>query len=110
MRVENRSSDSRALRELANSPQAQDEAREQALAIRRDARRFAPKRTGRLSRNIVIEEITNLKTGVEGYAVGWNDKAFYGWMVEAGTEHSKPQPHLVPAAIKNGARGFGDEV
>jgi HK97 gp10 family phage protein len=106
--VENRRSDPRALRELANSPQAQEEARKQAIDIRNDARRLAPKRTGRLRRGIVIEEVTDLKTGVEGYVIGWNDKAFYGWMVEAGTEHSKPQPHLVPAALKNGARGFGD--
>jgi HK97 gp10 family phage protein len=103
VRLDNRPSDPRALRELANSEQAQSAARQQALDIRNDARRLAPHRTGNLRRHIVIEEITDLATGIEGYAVGWDDKGFYGWFVESGTEHSAAQPHLVPAGIKNGA-------
>lgn len=108
MQVRDQRSDPRALRELANSPEVQQVALEQAKAIQRDARQLAPKNTGRLRRGIVIEEITDLKTGIEGYAVGWNDKAFYGMFLEFGTEHSRPQPHLTPAAIKNGATGAGD--
>jgi HK97 gp10 family phage protein len=108
MRVDNRPSDPRALRELANSPGPQEAARRLALAIQRDARRLAPRRTGNLRRNIKVEEITDLSTGVEGYAVGWTDDAFYGPFVENGGEHSRPQPHLVPAAIKHGAGRGGD--
>jgi HK97 gp10 family phage protein len=109
MRVDDRTSDPRVLRELANSAQPQDEAHEQALDIRRDARQFAPERSGNLRRHIVIEEITDLKTGIEGYAVGWDDDAFYGPFVESGDERRRPQPHLVPAAIKNGATGPGGD-
>lgn len=108
MRVDNRPSDPRALRDIANSPGPQDEARQLAGLIRRDARRLAPKLTGNLARHIVVEEITDLDTGIEGFAVGWDDKGWYGQMVEDGTEDTAPQPHLVPAAIKNGARGPGD--
>lgn len=105
MRTDNRPTNQRVLRDIANSSQVQGDARKLAKAIQRDARRMAPKKTGNLSRNIVIEEITDLDTGIEGFAVGWNDKAFYGQMVEDGTEDQPPQPHLVPAAIRNGAVG-----
>lgn len=108
MRVDNRPSDPRALRDIANSPEVQDVARRLAQDIRRDARRLAPRRTGNLARNIVVEEITDLATGIEGFVVGWNDKAFYGPFIEEGGEDAAPQPHLVPAAIKNGALGGGD--
>jgi HK97 gp10 family phage protein len=109
VKVDNRPSDPRALRDIANSPEVQDEARALAKAIQRDARRLAPKRSGTLRRNIKVEEITDLETGIEGYAVGWDDKAWYGWMVENGTEDTAAQPHLGPAAIKNGARGPGGD-
>lgn len=109
MRVDNRPSDPRALRDIANSPGPQAEARQLAKDIRRDARRLAPKRTGNLARHIEIEEITDLDTGIEGFAVGWGDKAWYGWLVEAGTEDTAPRPHLAPAAIRHGARGPGGD-
>ncbi len=107
MKLDNRPSDPQALRELANSQQAQDAAYALAKDIQRDARALAPKRTGNLSRHIEVEEYTDLKTGVEGFAVGWGDKAWYGQMVEEGTEHTTAQPHLVPAAIRNGANYTG---
>lgn len=107
MKVSPQPSDRRALDEIANSDEVQKELLKLAKDIQRDARRLAPRKTGRLRRGIVVEEITDLETGIEGYAVGWNDKAFYGQMVELGTEHSSPRPHLAPAAIKNGASGIG---
>lgn len=103
MKLDNRPTDPRALRELANSDQVQDECRKLATDIRNDARRLAPRQTGNLRRHIVIEEYTDLHSGVEGFAVGWDDKAWYGQMVEQGTERTAAQPHLVPAAIRNGA-------
>jgi HK97 gp10 family phage protein len=110
MELDKRPTDPDALRELANSQQAQDACRELATDIRDDARRLAPVRTGNLRRHIVIEEYTDLKTGVEGFAVGWDDKAFYGQMVEQGTEHTTARPHLVPSAIKHGATFTGGDV
>lgn len=109
MRVDNRPSDPRALREIANSPEVQAEARKLAKAIQRDARRLAPVNTGNLRRHIAVEEITDLDTGIEGFAVGWDDKGFYGTFIEFGTEDTAPRPHLVPAAIKNGATVRGGD-
>lgn len=108
MRSEKEPGSAKELRDIANSDEIQAELRQQAKDIQRDARRLAPKRTGRLRRGIVIEEVTDLDTGLEGYAVGWNDKAFYGMFVEMGTEDTDPRPHLVPAAIKNGAGPGGE--
>lgn len=105
MKLDRGRSDPRALREIANSDEVQHVARELARDIQKDARRLAPKESGRLRRNIKVEEITDLETGIEGFAVGWDDGGFYGWLVETGTEENPPRPHLVPAAIKNGARG-----
>lgn len=109
MRTDNRPSDPEALRDIANSEGPQAEARKLANAIQRDARRLAPKRTGTLRRNIKVEEVTDLKTGIEGYAVGWDDRGFYGWMVENGTEDTVARPHLVPAAIRNGGTVRGGD-
>lgn len=109
MKLDNKPSDPRALRDIANSPEVQSVARDLAEAIKKDARRLAPKRSGNLRRHIVVEEITDLDTGVEGFAVGWDDKGFYGWLVEVGTEDTEARPHLVPAAIKNGVTGPGGD-
>lgn len=102
MQLDKRPTDPQVLRELANSAGPQDEAYKLARDVQRDGRSLAPVRTGRLRRGIVIEEITDLDTGIEGFAVGWSDSAFYGWLVEDGTEHEIARPHLVPAAIRNG--------
>jgi len=109
MKLDNRPTDPRALRELANSEQVQKECRALAKDIQRDARSLAPKRTGNLARHIDVEPYTDLDTGFEGFAVGWEDKAFYGQMVEQGTEKTPARPHLVPAAIKNGATFRGGD-
>jgi HK97 gp10 family phage protein len=109
VKLDKRPSDPKALRDIANSPEVQAVARDLAEAVKKDARRLAPKRTGNLRRHIVVEEITDLETGVEGFAVGWDDKGWYGWLVETGTEDTAPKPHLVPAAIKNGITVRGDD-
>ena len=108
MRSEKEPGSAQELRAICNSPEVQGELEKLAKDIRKDARRLAPRRTGRLRRGIVIEEITDLSTGLEGFAVGWNDQAFYGQLVEEGTEDTPARPHLVPAAIKNGAGMGGD--
>jgi HK97 gp10 family phage protein len=103
MKMDDKPTSPEALRELANSEQVQSVCRGLAKDIQKDARRLAPRRTGNLRRGIEVEEYTNLATGYEGFAVGWGDRAWYGWLVEAGTEKKVARPHLVPAAIKNGA-------
>jgi len=110
VKVSHEPTDPRSLYEIANSDEVQRELLKLAKDIQRDARSIAPVRTGRLKRGIAIEEITDLATGIEGYAVGWSDSAFYGQLVEDGTEHDPPKPHLVPAAIKNGAVAGGDDA
>jgi HK97 gp10 family phage protein len=76
-----------------------------ATRVRDDARSLAPRRTGALRRSIKVFNYYDPVTRTVEYRVGWDRSiAFYGWMVEAGTEHSQPQPHLRPAAIKNGGR------
>jgi HK97 gp10 family phage protein len=109
VKVSHEPTDPRALHEIANSDEVQRELLELAKDIQRDARALAPKRTGNMARHIEVEEITDLDTGIEGYAVGWGDKAWYGWMVENGTEKTVARPHLAPAAIKNGATLGGGE-
>ena len=108
MRSEKVPGSAKELRDIANSDEVQGDCRTVARDIQRDAKRGAPKRTGNLARHIEVEEITDLSTGLEGFAIGWGDKAWYGQMVEDGTEHTAPRPHLVPAAIKNGAGPGGD--
>lgn len=103
MEVDRRPIRREVLAALSQLPQVARETRAVANAIRRDARRLAPKRTGTLRRNIQVERIYDRRTRRVSYAVGWGRRAFYGWMVENGTEHSRAQPHLVPAAIKHGA-------
>ncbi len=109
VKVGHEPTDPRSLLEIANADETQEECFALAKDIQRDARGLAPKQTGNLRRHIEIEEITDLDTGIEGYAVGWGDKAWYGQMVEDGTEHTDPKPHLAPAAIKNGATAGGGE-
>jgi len=108
MKVDNKPSDPQALRDIANGPGPQEQAFQLAKDIQRDARRLAPRQSGNLARHIQVEEITDLVTGIEGYAIGWDDKAFYGPFVEDGREGVTPRPHLVPAAIKHGAIDGGD--
>lgn len=105
MRLDNRPSDPRALREIVNSPEVQGEMERLAKDIRKDARRLAPRRTGNLRNHIEIERYTDTETGFEGWAVGWGDQAWYGWLVENGTEDATARPHLVPAAIRHGVVG-----
>lgn len=76
-----------------------EECRKAAEDIRDTARQLAPMRTGNLRRGIQVHKIDDAE-----YAVGWTDDAFYGRMVEFGTEDTRPKPHLVPAVTKNGGK------
>lgn len=86
---------------LSQVPEVAKQVRQVANDIRRDARRLAVRRTGILARNIQVERVYENRS--VSFVVGWGPKAWYGWLVESGTEDVPPRPHLVPAAIKNGA-------
>ncbi|MFF3867349.1 HK97-gp10 family putative phage morphogenesis protein [Micromonospora sp. NPDC001898] len=88
---------------LSQVPEVAKATRQVANAIRRDARRLARKQTGNLRKNLQVERVYDPQTRRVKFIVGWGPAAWYGWMVEAGTEDTPPAPHLVPAAIKNGA-------
>jgi HK97 gp10 family phage protein len=90
---------------VSQQAQARRQVRRLAAKVRDDARIIAPKRTGDLRRSIKVFQGRDRLTGQTEYRIGWDRNiAFYGWMVEAGTEHSQPRPHIRPAAIKNGGR------
>jgi HK97 gp10 family phage protein len=108
MKIDNRPVGRAALRELVTADQVVDQMRRTAQDIQRDARRLAPRRTGLLRRNIQIEQVFDETTQTPVFLVGWGPKAWYGRLVEFGTEHSTARPHLVPAAIKHGALPGGD--
>ena len=102
MRVREERIHRRALDELARQPDVVRTVREVANAIKKDAKRLAPRSTGTLARRGIEVERTR-----RGFLVGWNAAGWYGWLVESGTEDAGPRPHLVPAAIANGARPAG---
>lgn len=85
---------------ISQAPSVKKQVRAVAAEIRKEARRLAPKNTGNLRRNIAVENVYDPKTGMVEYHVGWNKKAWYGGLVELGTEHEPPRPHLRPAADK----------
>lgn len=103
MRVDRKPIRPQVLAALTQVPEVTKETRALANAIRRDARRLAPRRTGTLRRNISVERVYDKATRRVHFIVGWAPKGWYGWLVEAGTEDTTPRPHLVPAAIANGA-------
>lgn len=100
--------DSRPIRKevlaaLSQVPEVATQSKEVANKIRDDARALAPVRTGNLRRNIRVERVYDRQTRSVSYIVGWDPKAWYGFLVETGTENTQPKPHLIPAAIRNGA-------
>jgi HK97 gp10 family phage protein len=86
---------------LTQTPTVKRQVRAVAAAIRDDARRLAPRRTGALRRSIKVENVYDPTTGRVEYRVGWDKRiAHYGGLVELGTEDTPARPHLRPAAEK----------
>ncbi|GAB7039700.1 MULTISPECIES: HK97-gp10 family putative phage morphogenesis protein [Catenuloplanes] len=104
MRTDNKPIRPEVLAAFSQVPEVAKAVRQVANAIRRDARQLAPKDTGNLRRNIQVERVYDPEEGLVFFLVGWGGRAWYGLLVETGTENEPPRPHLVPAAIKNGAR------
>ena len=84
---------------LAQRVEVQQQCRRVAHRIRDEAERLAPRRTGRLRRSLAVESVP----GRVEYRVGWRRRvAFWGGLVERGTDDTRAQPHLVPAARRVG--------
>jgi HK97 gp10 family phage protein len=89
---------------LTQVPDVKRQVRENANAVRREARRLAPKRTGALRRSLTVENVYDPATKRVHYRVGWDRRvAFYGPIVELGTSRAAARPHLRPAAERYGA-------
>lgn len=90
---------------VSQQPKAKKQVRDLANKVRDDARRLAPKDTGALRRSIVVVNVYDPATKTVVYRVGWDKSiAFYGMLVEFGTEDTPARPHLRPAADMNGGR------
>lgn len=88
-----------AVQALTRTRDVKKQMRVVANEIRKEARRLAPKDTGILRRGMSVDNVLGDDGQVE-FRVGWSKGAFYGSLIELGTEDSRPQPHLRPAAIK----------
>lgn len=90
---------------VSQQPKAKKQLRELANAVRDEARRLAPVKTGALRRSIKVVNSYDPVTKTVTYRIGWDKKiAWYGGLVEFGTEKEKAHPHLRPAAYKYGGR------
>lgn len=84
---------------VSQAPSVKKQVRAVANEIVKEARRRAPKKTRVLARGIRTENVYDKTTGLVEYHVGWSKKtAWYGLLVELGTDDTPPQPHLRPAA------------
>lgn len=88
---------------VSQSPSVKKQGRTVANEIRKGARRRAPKDSRNLEKNIAVENVYDSATGLVEWHVGWKKAAWYGSLVELGTEDTPAQPHLRPAAdeVKN---------
>lgn len=83
------------LKALEQRVEVDRQCRHVAHRIRDEAARRAPRRTGRTARSLAVESVP----GRVEYRVGWRRNiAFWGGLVERGTDDTRAQPHLVPAA------------
>jgi HK97 gp10 family phage protein len=84
---------------VTQAPSVKKQVRAVANEVRKIARQKAPKETGALRRGIQVENSYDRQTGMVEYHVGWNRyTAWYGGLVELGSEDQPARPHLRPAA------------
>ena len=84
---------------VTQAPSVKKQVRAVAAEVRKLARQKAVKETGTMRRGIQIENVYDRETGMVEYHVGWNKyTAWYGALVELGTEDTPARPHLRPAA------------
>jgi HK97 gp10 family phage protein len=84
---------------VSQAPSVKKQVREVATEVRKIARQKAVKQTGAMAKGIQVENMYDSSTGLVEYHVGWSKKtAWYGPLVELGTEDTPARPHLRPAA------------
>lgn len=84
---------------VTQAPSVKKQVRAVAAEIRKIARQKAVKETGAMAKGIQIENVYDRETGMVEYHVGWSKRtAWYGPLVELGTEDTPARPHLRPAA------------
>lgn len=84
---------------VSQAPSVKKQVRAVAAEIRKIARQKAVKQTGVMAKGIQVENVYDSETGLVEYHVGWSKKtAWYGPLVELGTEDTPARPHLRPAA------------
>jgi HK97 gp10 family phage protein len=84
---------------ISQAPSVKKQVRAAAVEIQKEARRRAPRKTGALRRSIKVVNHYDPATKMVEYRVGWDKRiAFYGPMIEFGTEDTAATPHLRPAA------------
>jgi HK97 gp10 family phage protein len=89
---------------LTRVPEIKKQVRAVANGIRDDARAHAPRQTGALRRSIKVDNVLD-EQGRVVFRVGWDKRiAYYGPLVEAGTDDTHAEPHLGPAARRAGGR------
>jgi HK97 gp10 family phage protein len=85
------------IKALTQVPEIKRQVRVVAREVQQLAKKNAPQRTGALRRSIKVDNVFD--RGTVTHRVGWDKTiAFYGPMVELGTENASAQPHLRPAA------------
>jgi HK97 gp10 family phage protein len=91
---------------ISQAPSVKRQVRAVANEVRKIARRKAVKKTGSMAKGIQVENSYDSSTGLVEYHVGWNKRtAWYGLLVELGTEDTAAHPHLRPAADEVNNRG-----
>jgi HK97 gp10 family phage protein len=84
---------------FTQAPSVKKQVRAVANEVRKLARQKATKETGTMARGIRVENVYDPATGMVEFHVGWDKRrAFYGPLVELGTEDTPARPHLRPAA------------
>lgn len=84
---------------VSQAPSVKKQVRAVANEIKKRARQKAVKHTGAMAKGLQVENVYDSKTGLVEYHVGWNKRtAWYGPLVELGTEDTPARPHLRPAA------------
>lgn len=84
---------------VSQAPSVKKQVRTVANEIRKRARQKAVKHTGAMAKGIRVVNVYDSDTGLVEYRVGWDKRtAWYGPLVELGTEDTPARPHLRPAA------------
>ena len=90
---------------LSRVPEVKRQVRAVAAQIRDEARAAAPRKSGALRRSIKVDNVLDPQTGAVVYRVGWDKRiAYYGPLVERGTNDTRARPHMVPAVLRAGGR------